>query len=188
MWNVLREPWPWYVGGPVIGLMVPVLLIAGNKQLGVSSALRAICAATVPGRVEFFRYDWKATGLWNVALAAGVLIGALLAVSALGSSTPNVAQPTRDALAAVGVAPVHGLLPAELFSWRELLTVRGLVLMVGGGFLVGFGASYGGGCTSGHGVMGMATLQRASMIALVGIFAGGLVATFVLLPIVLRLP
>jgi hypothetical protein len=36
--------------------------------------------------------------------------------------------------------------------------------------------------------MGMATLQRASMIALVGIFAGGLLATFVLLPIVLRLP
>jgi uncharacterized membrane protein YedE/YeeE len=168
--------------------MVPVLLIAGNKQLGVSSALRAICAATVPGRVEFFRYDWRRAGLWNIALALGVVIGAAFAVSVLGTGTPDVAPSTRDALAAIGVSRMQGLLPAELFSWRGLLTPRGFVLMAGGGFLVGFGATYAGGCTSGHGVMGMATLQRASMIALVGIFAGGLLATFVLLPIVLRLP
>jgi uncharacterized membrane protein YedE/YeeE len=165
-----------------------VLLITGNKQLGLSGALRTICAATVPGRVEFFRYDWKGAGLWSVALAIGVLTGAVLAVTALGSSTPDVAQSTRDALAAIGVAPVHGLLPSELFSWRELLSFRGSVLMLGGGFLVGFGSTYAGGCTSGHGVMGMATLQRASMIALVGIFAGGLLATFALIPIVLSLP
>ncbi len=188
MWHALRGPWPWYIGGPIIGLLVPTLLIVGNKQLGVSSALRAICAATVPGGVEFFRYDWKATGLWNVALALGVLLGAALATAVLGADTVNIAPSTGDALLGLGLAPPHGLLPTELFSWRGLLTVRGLVLMIGGGFLVGFGASYGGGCTSGHGVMGMATLQRASMIALVGIFAGGLFATFVLLPLVLRLP
>jgi hypothetical protein len=28
-------PWPWYVAGVIIGLMVPALLIAGNKLLGV---------------------------------------------------------------------------------------------------------------------------------------------------------
>jgi uncharacterized membrane protein YedE/YeeE len=58
--------------------------------------------------------------------------------------------------------------------------------MIGGGFLVGFGASYGGGCTSGHGVTGLATLQPASVIAIISIFAGGLFTTFVLLPLVLR--
>ena len=56
--------------------------------------------------------------------------------------------------------------------------------MLGGGFLVGFGASYGGGCTSGHGVMGMAALQPASLVALIGIFAGGLLATWALLPLI----
>lgn len=57
--------------------------------------------------------------------------------------------------------------------------------MLGGGFLVGFGAAYAGGCTSGHGIPGMATLQRASLVALLAIFAGGLAATFLLLPLIL---
>jgi uncharacterized membrane protein YedE/YeeE len=57
--------------------------------------------------------------------------------------------------------------------------------VLGGGFLVGFGSSYAGGCTSGHGVMGLATLQLASVIALMGIFAGGLLTTFVVLPALL---
>jgi uncharacterized protein len=56
------------------------------------------------------------------------------------------------------------------------------VCMLGGGFLVGFGSSYAGGCTSGHGIMGLASRQLASLVALCGIFAGGLLATFVILP------
>jgi uncharacterized membrane protein YedE/YeeE len=53
-----------------------------------------------------------------------------------------------------------------------------------GGFLVGFGASYGGGCTSGHGITGLASLQLPSLIAMVAIFAGGLLTTFVLMPLI----
>jgi hypothetical protein len=41
----LREPWPWYISGPVIGLFVPLLLVLGNKQLGMTGSLRALCAA-----------------------------------------------------------------------------------------------------------------------------------------------
>ena len=183
MWHLLTRPWPWYVGGPLIGLFVPLLLLLGNKQLGVSASLRAICAAVAPGPVDFFRYDWKRSGLWNVAFAAGLLAGGIIAATVLGSSTPSIAPATQTAITALGLHSAHGLVPAELFSWRALLTPRGATCMVGGGFLVGFGASYAGGCTSGHGVMGMATLQRASLVALIGIFAGGLLATFVLLPI-----
>jgi uncharacterized membrane protein YedE/YeeE len=78
---------------------------------------------------------------------------------------------------------VSGLVPTEIFSWRALLTVRGAVFMLGGGFFVGFGASYAGGCTSGHGVMGLAACEVASLIAVCAIFAGGVVATFFLLPL-----
>ena len=52
-------PWPWYVAGPAIGLFVPALLIIGNRVFGVSSNLRDLCSALLPGRVEHFRYDWK---------------------------------------------------------------------------------------------------------------------------------
>jgi uncharacterized membrane protein YedE/YeeE len=179
----LREPWPWYVSGPLIGLFVPLLLLLGNKQLGMTGSLRALCAAIVPGRVEFFRYDWRRAGLWHLALAFGIFVGAMIGSTLLnGGATPQISTNTRDAIAALGLASPSGLVPAELFSWRALLTLRGALCVLGGGFLVGFGSSYAGGCTSGHGIMGLATLQIASAIALLGIFAGGLLMTFLIIP------
>ena len=57
--------------------------------------------------------------------------------------------------------------------------------MVGGGFLVGFGTAYAGGCTSGHAITGLAALDRASLLAVIAFFAGGLFGTHVLLPLLL---
>ena len=58
----LARPWPWFVAGPLIGLFVPVLLLVGNRLFGISGSLRAACAALVPGRVEYFQYDWRRLG------------------------------------------------------------------------------------------------------------------------------
>jgi uncharacterized membrane protein YedE/YeeE len=55
-------------------------------------------------------------------------------------------------------------------------------MIVLGGFLIGFGTSWAGGCTSGHGITGLATLQRSSLLAVVGFFVGGLFTTYVILP------
>jgi uncharacterized membrane protein YedE/YeeE len=55
--------------------------------------------------------------------------------------------------------------------------------MVIGGFLVGFGTRYAGGCTSGHAISGLSNLQFASLIATIGFFAGGLIATHLLYPL-----
>jgi uncharacterized protein len=182
MISLLREPWPWYVAGPLIGLFVPLLLLVGNKPFGVSGSLRAICAAAVPGNVPFFRYDWRRTGIWSIAFALGLLLGGVLA-SLPGVGAPSLAPDTISALTDLGLGPeVVGLAPPAIFSWHALFTARGALFVLGGGFLVGFGASYGGGCTSGHGITGLASLQLASLIAIVGIFAGGLVATHFLLP------
>ena len=181
----IRNPWPWYVSGPLIGLFVPLLLLLGNKQLGMTGVLRATCAAVAAANVDFFRYDWKKLGSWHIALAVGIVVGAALAVTALGGgAAPAISPHTRDALGALRFASPSGLVPTELFSWRALITVRGATSILGGGFLVGFGSSYAGGCTSGHGVMGLATFQLASLIALIGIFAGGLLMTFVVFPLV----
>jgi uncharacterized membrane protein YedE/YeeE len=56
-------------------------------------------------------------------------------------------------------------------------------MVVVGGVLVGFGTAYAGGCTSGHAIAGLADFQKASLVAVIGFFAGGLIATFVLLPL-----
>lgn len=59
-------------------------------------------------------------------------------------------------------------------------------MLVGGGWLVGFGTRWAGGCTSGHAISGMANLQLASLIAVLGFFAGGLVSAHWLLPLIVR--
>ena len=183
MLELLSEPWPWYVAGPLIGLMVPLLLWAGG-EFGVSENLRHICAAALPTRNDFFRYDWKATGLWNLTLALGIVLGGAVAGTVLASPDPIVlSDATMADLELMGVTTFEGLAPAQVFSWEGLATVPGFVMIVIGGFLVGFGARYAGGCTSGHAISGLANLQLPSLLAVLGFFAGGLLATWVILPL-----
>lgn len=181
-----QRPWPWWVAGPVIGLTVPLLLMLGNRLLGVSGTLRVFCGAMDVGDVAFFRFDWKRTGLWNLVFSAGILAGGLLAGTLLATPEPvGITEAARQSLAADGVVDFESFVPGGLFSFRALLTPRGFLAMVVGGFLMGFGAAYGGGCTSGHGIAGLADLQPASFIAVLSMFAGGILASFFLLPLFL---
>ncbi len=185
MIEFLSQPWPWYVAGPIIGLVVPALLFLGNRQFGISENLRHMCAATLPGNIEFLRYDWKA-GIWNLTLIVGVLVGGFIAHTLLNNPDPiAISEATRSDLAALGIADFSGLVPAQIFSWSGLATVPGIIMIVVGGFLVGFGSRYAGGCTSGHAISGLADLQLPSLIAVIGFFAGGLIATYFILPILL---
>src|ERR1044071_8471107 len=79
MIEFIKQPWPWYVSGFIIGLTVPALLILGNKSFGISANLRHICAACFPGKIHFFQYNWKRE-IWNLFFAAGILIGGFIAV------------------------------------------------------------------------------------------------------------
>lgn len=184
MMDLLMQPWPWYVAGPLIGLMVPLLLILANKSFGISSSLRHICAACIPVKSEFFNYDWKAES-WNLFFVAGILIGGFIAGFFMDESRIIVSEETVASLRALGVEDVTGMLPDSIFSWQNLITWQGFVFIVAGGFLVGFGTRYAGGCTSGHGIMGLSSLQWPSLVAVVGFFVGGLIMTHLLLPFLL---
>ena len=175
-------PWPWYVAGPVIGLFVPALLLAGNKVFGISSNLRHLCSALVPGKFEYFRYDWRKSGLWNLVFLSGVLIGGFIASHWGASHDIAISPATKAALTQLGIHDFSGIAPHEIFSWHALLTLRGFVSVVLGGFLVGFGTAYAGGCTSGHAISGLANFELPSLIAVLGFFAGGLAATYFILP------
>ena len=187
MTNLLTGTWPWYVAGPLIGLVVPALLLFGGKTFGVSSNLRHLCAATVPGSSDFLRYDWKGTGLWNLTFILGTVLGGTLAATLLASPDPSldIAASTVEDLRALGLTDFTGLVPSDLISFAALTSPAGLVAVVAGGFLVGFGSRYAGGCTSGHAISGLAALEGASLIAVVGFFAGGLFVTYVVLPFLL---
>ncbi len=183
MFEFLSQPWPWYVAGPLIGLMIPVLLLSGNKQLGVSSSLRHTCAACVPANVEFLKYDWKKEA-WNLFFVAGIVAGGYVGAAFLSNpETVALSPQTSAALQAYGITAQSGLVPAEIFNWHNLLTPQGFLLIVLGGFLVGFGARYAGGCTSGHAIMGLSSLQWPSLVAVMAFFAGGLFVTHLVFPV-----
>ena len=187
MLELIKQPWPWYVAGPLIGLTVPLLLIIGNKSFGISSSLRHACAACLPAGIPFFKYDWKKE-IWNLFFVAGIFVGGLVAIQLLTAPAPVAVNPalTKE-LAQYGITDYNGLVPHDLFNWDSLFSLRGLVMIVAGGFLVGFGTRYAGGCTSGHAIMGLSNLQFPSLVATVSFMTGGfLVANFVL-PWILKL-
>jgi len=183
----LYKPWPWYVAGPIIGLCVPALLLLGNKQLGVSSTLRQICAGCFPADIPFFRYDWKKDS-WNLFFVVGILIGGFIGGDLFANpEATKISENTASLLREQGITDLHGLLPSEIFAWSRLLSWRGFLMMVAGGFMVGFGTRYARGCTSGHGILGLSALQWPSLVATASFFAGGILFTYFVLPYILAL-
>lgn len=185
--NILTQPWPWYIAGPLIGLMVPLLLLFGNKAFGISSSLRHFCAMCIPTKAKFFQYDWKAER-WNLVFALGMVIGGLIAGYFFANPNPiTLSESAIESMNKLGIKDYSGLVPSDIFNFSSLLTLKGFLLMVVGGFLVGFGTRYAGGCTSGHAIMGIANLQLPSLIATCCFFAGGLLMTWVILPLIMNL-
>ncbi len=180
-----KQPWPWYVAGPLIGLTVPVLLLLGNKSFGISSSFRHICASCIPANIPFFKYDWKKE-IWNLFFVFGILIGGIIAAQFFADPHPvEVSPELKTELAAYGITNFNSLVPEDIINWQSLFTVRGFLLMVVGGFLVGFGTRYAGGCTSGHAIMGLSTLQWPSLVATICFMVGGFAMANVILPFIL---
>ena len=187
MLEFIKQPWPWYVAGPLIGLTVPALLILGNKSFGVSSSLRHVCASCMPANIPFFKYDWKKE-VWNLFFVFGIFLGGAVAINLLSNPNPIEVNPKLvTELAGYGITNFNNLVPEDIINWQSLFTLKGFLLMVVGGFLVGFGTCYAGGCTSGHAIMGLSNLQLSSLIATISFMIGGFIMANLLLPLILSL-
>jgi uncharacterized membrane protein YedE/YeeE len=161
-----------------------LLIIIGNRSFGISQNLEHLVAITQPSRcrISFFKYDWRPS-LWSLVFTLGVIIGGLLA--GLVFKNPEPVQLSQAAIALFsswGLAPSLSLNPPELFS----LSYENITLLIISGVLIGFGTRYAYGCTSGHAITGLATFQYQSLIAVIGIFSGGLFASHILVPALWR--
>jgi uncharacterized membrane protein YedE/YeeE len=187
MIEFLKQPWPWYIAGPLIGLTVPILLILGNKSFGISSSLRHICASCMSANIPFFKYNWK-NEVWNLFFVFGIFLGGIITVVFLQNPNPIDVNPKLTTeLASYGITNFNNLVPTEIFNWESLLSIKGFFIMVIGGFLVGFGTRYAGGCTSGHSIMGLSNLQIPSLIATISFMVGGFIMANLILPFILSL-
>lgn len=184
---LLKQPWPWYIAGPLIGLTVPALLIIGNKSFGISSSLRHICASCMPANIPFFKYNWKKE-VWNLFFVFGIFLGGAIAINLLSNPNPIEVNPKlAQELAGYGITNFNNLVPEDIINWQSLFTLKGFLLMVVGGFLVGFGTRYAGGCTSGHAIMGLSNLQLPSLIATISFMIGGFLMANLVLPFILSI-
>lgn len=150
----MSQPWPWWVSGLMLGLLVPLLYLLGGRWFGISSSLQQFGALCAPNsRWEYLRDHDRKDGMWLVVFVAGLVLGAFLAN--------------------------HWLVPHPIeFLPPYYHSVEGALKLLAGGFLVGFGARYAGGCTSGHAITGISNLNPPSVLATACFFAGGLGVTW----------
>jgi uncharacterized membrane protein YedE/YeeE len=124
--------------------------------------------------------------LWNLIFIAGSIAGGFIASNYLTATDAVALSPqTVQDLADIGIMNAgQSYLPDEIFSIDTMLSLKGFTILIIAGFLVGFGARWAGGCTSGHAIVGLSNLELPSLIAVVGFFIGGLVMTWLILPLI----
>ena len=183
----LSHPWHWAISGAAIALVLFTLTWMG-RSFGVSMVFKDICAMAGAGKkFEFFKMDIK-DEYWRMAFVLGAVAGGFIAGRYL---------PSPDPVAISGATIAHlkdwsmdyfvtseegsGLFNTLLFNFKS---IGGIILGVLGGFLVGFGSRYADGCTSGHAISGLAHLQLPSLLTVGGFFIGGLLMTWVILPLI----
>lgn len=174
--------WPWYVGGPLIALIMLALIYLG-RNFGFSSNFRTMCSALGAGKsCDFFNFDWKAQR-WNLLFLVGTIVGGFVAATLLSNNqVPPISANTVDELRIMGIESAgQAYLPTEIF---DNLTLKNVGFLLLGGIFVGFGTRYAGGCTSGHAISGLSNLQWPSLVAVIGFFIGGLLMVHVIFPLI----
>lgn len=180
--NWILEPWPWYIGGPIIAMVMIALLYLG-KSFGFSSNFRTLCAAMGAGKsCSFFDFNWKSQK-WNLLFLVGAIFGGYIGANLLSDNQiPEISAHTTEYLKSLGFQSVgKAYSPTEIF---ETLNLKNILILIIGGLLIGFGTRYAGGCTSGHAISGLSDLQLPSLIAVIGFFIGGLVMVHLLFPLI----
>lgn len=185
MIDLIYEPWPWYLSGALLALIMATLLFFG-ESFGFSSNLRTLCTLCGADKAApFFSFDWR-TQAWNLVFLIGTGLGGYLAHNYMTAEDYQVeiSESTIQDLEELGFSYDQAFAPLENFSWEATGDTKNLIILIVGGFLVGFGTRYAGGCTSGHAISGLSNLQPASLLAVVGFFIGGLLMTHVLFPLI----
>ena len=145
---VFVETWAWWVGGVIIGALVPLMYYFTNTALGVSTGYGSIVKLLMPAsRLKWLnsksfttRPDWRLyfiAGMIGGAFVSARLVGMPLVTQAMGIFTSSV-------------------------NWNFSTLALWFIC---GGFLLGFGARLAGGCTSGHSIHGLANLHLSSLVS-----------------------
>lgn len=155
---VFVRPWPFWAGGLIIGLLVPLLYYIYNTALGVSTGYGNLAKMVFPSQhLKWFQTQFQETVSWRVYFIIGIILGGFLSARLAGR-------------------------PLVISEMGQFTLIRGWPFLLNalyffiGGLLLGLGARIAGGCTSGHSIHGIANLHSSSIIVTILFLAGGVVA------------
>ncbi len=135
---------PWYVAGPLLGVLIVALRATVNKPFGaLGGYIDLVDNASAPRRIGF-----------RGSLLAGLALGGLLFALSSRSFAPSF-----------DYARAGHLLPHGTAVSAAVLVIAGIAM--------GFGARTAGGCTSGHGMSGTSLGSPASIVATLTFFGAG---------------
>ena len=136
MWSVLAARAPWYVAGPMIGLLIVGLLWVANKPLGALGGYIELDEWAIRKRSDVG---------WRMVFVIGVIVGGFLSAIVGSGWHPTIAYGSFD---------------------RVLGATVGLkaTVLIAAGLFMGVGGRLAGGCTSGHGLCGTSFGSPASFM------------------------
>ncbi|MBI2892458.1 MAG: YeeE/YedE family protein [Deltaproteobacteria bacterium] len=150
-------PLHWAVAGLGIGLVTLALLFLAGQRLGVSTGFESICGLLL--RVPYLqRPEIRSSRGYRLPFTAGLVLGGLLSAVLGGGWAPTWELGMLD-------DAIHAS-PAAKLAW-----------MFAGGLLIGFGTRLAGGCTSGHGIFGISSGDRSSIVSTLAFMAAGAFVT-----------
>ena len=142
------------VGGVLVGLGTVLIYLGTGITAGASTFLESTLSC-VSERTRFQQYrasrDWRV--VFTLGIVGGAAIYALTFQSGLVSSGLYTAGTTGE-LREIGGVTVW---LTDVQPWRLFV----------GGVLVGVGTRIGKGCTSGHGICGVGSVSRTSLVGVV---------------------
>ena len=183
--NFILEPWAWYIGGPLIAISLFLYFYFG-KNFGASTNFETLCTMAGAGKVsEYFKKDWKERD-FALLFVVGLIIGGFISAYYLIPNQAIDLNPTTvQELTDLGFSNVGSqYFPSEIFGEDVIFSLKGFLILLVSGVFVGFGTRYAGGCTSGHSITGLSSLQLPSLLATIGFFIGGVIATWFIIPLI----
>tara|TARA_B110000046_G_C13005474_1_gene404230 strand:- start:297 stop:854 length:558 start_codon:yes stop_codon:yes gene_type:complete len=183
--DFILQPWAWYVGGPLIAISLLLYFYFG-KNFGVSTNFETLCSMAGAGKfLDYFKKDWKERD-FALLFVVGLIIGGFISATYLiPNQTIDLNPKTIQELTDLGFSNVgNQYFPDEIFGEDISFSLKGFLILLVSGGLIGFGTRYAGGCTSGHAITGLSSLQLPSLLAVIGFFIGGVIATWYIIPLI----
>jgi len=156
--RIFVDPWPFWAGGIIIGLLVPLLYYYFNTALGVSTGYGNLVKIFLPARhLQWINTKFKETWSWRVYFIGGIILGGFISSVLSGN---------------LGFTSEMGRFTA-IIGWPPLASA---IYFFIGGVLLGLGARIAGGCTSGHSIHGISNLHISSILATIMFVIGGIIS------------